>query len=83
VESSARIVAVLLLRHLGIVAGEFSENRDRLFARSVDPINAHAVVRVGVFCDLEFFCCLFVVCLVHCACLLRLSVAGKIPRQIA
>ena len=49
-ESSARFVAVLLLRHLA--AAEFSENRDRLFV-TVEPINAYAVVGVGVFRDLE------------------------------
>src|SRR5215469_10023547 len=53
VERSAWFVAVLLLRHLGIVADKFSENRDRLFARIVDPINTHAVIGVGVFRDLE------------------------------
>jgi hypothetical protein len=41
-ESSARFVAVLLLRHGGVVANEFSENRDRLFAGTVDPINTYA-----------------------------------------
>ena len=50
-ESSARFVVVLLLRHL--VTAEFSENRDRLFAISVDPIDTHAVFGVGVFRDLE------------------------------
>ena len=49
-ESSARFVVVLLLRHLA--AAEFSENRDRLFG-SVEPIDAYAVVGVGVFRDLE------------------------------
>ena len=49
-ERSARFVAVLLLRHLA--TAEFSENRDRLFG-SVEPINAYAVVGVGVFGDLE------------------------------
>ena len=50
-ERSARLVAVLLLRHLA--SGEFSENRVRLFADSVDPINTYAVVGVVVFRDLE------------------------------
>jgi hypothetical protein len=45
-ESSARFVVVPLLRHPA--AAEFSENRDRLFG-SVEPINTHAVVGVGVF----------------------------------
>jgi len=49
-ESSARLVAVLLLRHLA--TAEFSENRDRLFS-SVEPINTYAVVGVGVLRDLE------------------------------
>src|SRR5215470_16405469 len=35
-ERSARFVAVLLLRHSGSVAAEFSENRDRLFADIVE-----------------------------------------------
>ena len=52
-ERSARFVAVLLLRHGGRVADEFSENRDRRFAGTVDPINTYAVVGVGVFRDLE------------------------------
>jgi hypothetical protein len=52
-ERSARFVAVLLLRHGGSVADEFSENRDRRFAGTVDPINTYAVVGVGVFRDLE------------------------------
>ena len=50
-EGSARFVVVLLLRHLA--AAEFSENRIRLFADSVDPINTYAVVGVVVFRDLE------------------------------
>ena len=50
-ESSARFVAVPLLRHLA--AAEFSENRERLFAISVDPIDTYAVVGVGVFRDFE------------------------------
>ena len=50
-ERSARFVVVPLLRHLAAV--EFSENRNRLFAISVDPINTYAVVGVGVFRDLE------------------------------
>ena len=49
-ESSAWFVAVLLLRHFA--TAEFSENRDRLFV-TVEPINAYAVVGVGVFRDLE------------------------------
>ena len=50
-ERSARFVVVLLLRHR--LAAEFSENRDRLFADSVDPINTYAVVGVVVFRDLN------------------------------
>src|SRR5215813_6402021 len=50
-ESSARFAVVLLLRHLA--TDEFSENRDGLFAVSVDPIDTHAVIGVGVFRDLE------------------------------
>ena len=50
-ESSARFVAAPLLRHLA--AAEFSENRVRLFADSVDPINTYAVVGVVIFRDLE------------------------------
>jgi hypothetical protein len=37
VESSARFVAVLLLRHGGIVGDEFSKNRDRFFAGIIEP----------------------------------------------
>jgi hypothetical protein len=37
VERSAWFVAVLLLRHGGTVANEFSKNRDRLFADSSLP----------------------------------------------
>jgi hypothetical protein len=54
VERSARFVAVLLLRHGGTVADEFSENRDRLFAGIIEPINTYAVIVVGVFRDLEY-----------------------------
>src|SRR6516164_556402 len=50
-EGSARFVLVLLLRHLAFA--EFSENRDGLFAISVEPIDTYAGVRVGVFRDLE------------------------------
>ena len=50
-EESARFVATPLLHHLA--AAEFSENRVRLFADSVDPINTYAVVAVVVFRDLE------------------------------
>ena len=52
-EWSTRLFAVLLLRHGGSVAAEFSENRDRLFAGIVEPINTYAVIGVGVFRDLE------------------------------
>src|SRR5438477_12889983 len=52
-EWSTRLVTVLLLRHGGSVASEFSENRDRLFAVTVEPINTYAVVGVSVFRDLE------------------------------
>src|SRR5713101_2509886 len=52
-EWSTRLVTVLLLRHGGSVADEFGENRDRLFAVTVEPINTYAVVGVGVFRDLE------------------------------
>ena len=52
-EWSTRLLAVLLLRHGGRAAAEFRENRDRPFAGSVEPINTHAVVGVGVFRDLE------------------------------
>ena len=45
-ESSARFVAVPLLRHLA--AAELSENRDR-----VEPISTYAVVGVGILRDLE------------------------------
>ena len=50
-EGSARFVIVPLLRHLA--AAKFSENRVRLFADSVDPINTYAVVGVVIFRDLE------------------------------
>jgi hypothetical protein len=53
VERPARFVAVLLLRHGGTVVGEFTKNRNRLFAGTVEPINTHAVIGVGVFRDLE------------------------------
>ena len=52
-ESSAQFVVVLLLRHSGLAAAEFSENRDQLFAGIVEPIDTDAVVGVGVFGDLE------------------------------
>jgi hypothetical protein len=52
-EWSTRLVTVLLLRHGASVATEFSENRDRLFALTVDPINTYAVFAKGVFRNLE------------------------------
>ena len=53
-ERSARFVAVLPLHHGGgSVADEFSENRDRRFASTVEPINTYAVGGVGEFRDLE------------------------------
>ena len=54
VERSAWFVAVLLLRHGGTVADEFSKNRDRLFAGIVEPINTYAVIGVSIFRDLEY-----------------------------
>ena len=51
-ERSARFVALLLLRHGG-VADEFSEDRDRLLAGTVEPIDTYAVVGVGIFRYLE------------------------------
>jgi hypothetical protein len=53
-ERSARFVVVLLLRHLA--TAKFSENRDRLFALTVEPINTYAFVGVGVLRDLEHIC---------------------------
>jgi len=52
-ESSAQFVVVLLLRHSGLAAAEFSENRDQLFAGIVEPIDTYAIVGVRVFRDLE------------------------------
>jgi hypothetical protein len=52
-ESSARFVVVLLLRHSGLAAAELSEKRDRLFAVIFEPIDTYAVVGVGVLRDLE------------------------------
>ena len=51
-ESSTRFVVVLLLRHR--LAAEFSEDRDRLFAVSVEPIDTYAVAGVGVFHYVEY-----------------------------
>src|SRR5262249_20518474 len=51
-ESSARFVLVLLLRHGGMAAVEFSESRYQLVG-TVKPMNTYAVVGVGVFRDLE------------------------------
>lgn len=53
-ERSARPAVVLLLHHGG-VADEFSENRHRIFASRVEPINTYVVVVVGVFRNLERF----------------------------
>src|SRR6516162_9139098 len=50
-ERSARFVALLLLRHR--LASEFSEDRDRLLAGTVEPIDTYAVVGVGIFRYLE------------------------------
>jgi integration host factor subunit beta len=51
-ESSARFVVVLLLRHGGMATIEFSEDHYQLVG-TVKPMNAYAVVGVGVLCDLE------------------------------
>ena len=51
-ESSARFVVVLLLRHGGMATVEFSEGRYQLVG-TVKPMNTYAVVGVGVLRDLE------------------------------
>jgi len=51
-ESSARFVLVLLLRHGGLVAAELSEDHYQLVG-TVKPMNAYAVVGIGVVRDLE------------------------------
>src|SRR5262249_39721701 len=51
-ESSARFAVVLLLRHGGLVAAEFSEDHYQLVG-TVKPRNTHAVVSVVVPRDLE------------------------------
>ena len=51
-ESSARFVLVLLLRHGGMATVEFSENHYQLVG-TVKPMNTYAVVGVGVLRDLE------------------------------
>src|SRR5215469_9729931 len=52
-ESSARFVLVLLLRHGGMATVEFSEGRYQLVS-TVKPMNTYAVVGVGVLRDLEY-----------------------------
>ena len=52
-ERSARLVAVLLLRHGRRVINKFREDRYRLFVGTIEPINTYAVVGVGVLRDLE------------------------------
>src|SRR6516165_9348169 len=51
-ESSARFVVVLLLRHGGMATVEFSEGRYQLVG-TVKPMNTYAVVGVGVLRDRE------------------------------
>ena len=51
-EGSARFVLVLLLRHGGLVAAEFSEDHYQLVG-TVKPRNMYAVVSVVVPRDLE------------------------------
>jgi len=51
-ESSARFAVVLLLRHGGLVAAEFSEDHYQLVG-TVKPRNIYAVVSVVVPRDLE------------------------------
>ena len=51
-ESSARFAVVLLLRHGGLVAAEFSEDHYQLVG-TVKPRNMYAVVSVVVPRDLE------------------------------
>ena len=51
-ESAARFVLVLLLRHGGMATIEFSEDHYQLVG-TVKPMNTYAVVGVGVVRDLE------------------------------
>src|SRR6516162_11319946 len=51
-ESAARFVLVLLLRHGGMATVEFGEGRYQLVG-TVKPMNTYAVVGVGVFRDFE------------------------------
>src|SRR6516162_2941467 len=51
-ESSARFVLVLLLRHSGMATVEFSEDHYQLVG-TVKPTNTYAFVGVGVLRDLE------------------------------
>ena len=81
-ESSARFVLVLLLGHSGLVAAEFSENRDRLFAIGVEPIDMYAVVGVGVFRDLEHIVRSAVVRF-HGQCIRREDVVGDVTTPLS
>jgi hypothetical protein len=82
VERSAWFVAVLLLRHGGTVANEFSKNRDRLFAGIVEPINPYAVIGVGVFRDLEHIGRSAVVKF-HGQCIRREDVVGDVTAPLS
>src|SRR5262252_6933969 len=79
-ESSARFVVAPLLRHL--TAAELSENRVRLFADSVDPINTYAVVGVVVFRDLEHID-RSVVVEFHCQRVRREDVVGDVTAPLS
>jgi hypothetical protein len=78
-ERSARLVVVLLLRHLA--AAEFSETRDRLFG-SVEPINTYAVFGVGVFRDLEHIG-RSVVVKFHGQCIRREDIVGDVATPLS
>ena len=79
-ESSAWFSVVLLLRHFAFA--EFSENRDRLFAISVEPIDTCAVIGVGVFRNLEHVGWSVVVEF-HGQCVRRKDVVGDVTAPLS
>ena len=79
-ERSARFVVVLLLRHLTFV--EFSENRNRVFAVTVEPIDTCAVIGIGILRDLEHIG-RSVVVKFHGQCIRREDVVGDVAAPMS
>src|SRR6516225_2345857 len=80
-ESSARFVVVLPLRHGGMATVEFSEGHYQLVG-TVKPMNTYAVVGVGVLRDLEHIG-RSVVVKFHGQCIRREDVVGDVTAPLS